>query len=440
MSGRRDRDERKRRGVRSFALLALAGWLLLAWLSHDPPEGAVWWLLGGLGFQWVLTGAVAFFWASNHARFWLAMGIGFRLIGLWAEPLFEDDHHRFLWDGRMFFVTGNPYDTAPSEYFNNDEVSPAFGDILDRINYPDVPTIYGPATEFVFFLSYLGAPGELWPWKIFLLAADVALLAMLWNLGGGESGARAAVFAAWCPLSVFETAFNAHPDGLAVSLITAALLAFRSRRTGWLGLCCGTAVAAKVFALLLVPFLLYRRSWRTALIFGAVLAACYLPFWLQGSWADWSGLRAFASEWEFNSSAYALLSWAAGSDRARILTVLLFGTGWIGTLKRWALVPGNDIPPGAFVFGLFFLLSPAFNPWYALWLLPFVALRPSWTGIAILSCVSLSYLTRQNLGDGGLDGFAHPPWVRPVEFGLMAIAMTVDSLRRTQRLAVFKIS
>jgi hypothetical protein len=60
-------------------------------------------------------------------------------------------------------------------------------------------------------------------------------------------------------------------------------------------------------------------------------------------------------------------------------------------------------------------------------------LQPTLTGITTLAVVSLSYLTRQNLGQGVLDGFGHPAWVRPVEFGLIALAMIVDLCRLRQR-------
>ena len=56
---------------------------------------------------------------------------------------------------------------------------------------------------------------------------------------------------------------------------------------------------------------------------------------------------------------------------------------------------------------------------------PFVALRPSAMGVAALGLVSLSYVTGLNLGAPGLDNFAHPGWVRPVEYGGIAVAGAV---------------
>ena len=437
----------------AIPLLALAGWFALFWLSRNPPARILWWMLGILAAQWLLAACVWRQSANGKMRTWLAWGIVFRIVGLIAMPILEDDHFRFLWDGRMFAITGNPYATTPSEHFADASLPPEFATILDQINYPHVPTIYGPVSELGFLISYLIAPALLWPWKLLIVLADIGLLLALRPLGrsadipvGSSSDLalsdRAAVFAAWCPLSIFETAFNAHPDSLAVSLMCGALLARKFNRDGWLGFCCGVAISAKILAVLVVPFLLWGRRLKAWLWCGATLLACYLPFWLQGTLADWTGLRTFAREWEFNSSGYALLSWAWGPTIARPLAAALFGIAWLAIFWRGAergqLCPpaegslahsaaGLPIPPGLLVFGLFFLLSPTFNPWYALWFLPFVALQPTLMGITVLATVSLSYITCQNLGLPG--GYEHPIWVRLLEFGLIGVTLLIDFKR-----------
>jgi hypothetical protein len=183
-----------------------------------------------------------------------------------------------------------------------------------------------------------------------------------------------------------------------------------------------------VFALLLVPFLLWGRRRTAWAVLAIVLLGCYAPFWFQGSTADLTGLKAYAGYWEFNSSGYAILKLGMGLGSARLAAALLFGVGWLVLFFVWIRKSGkcSRLPPGVLVFGLFFLLTPTFNPWYALWLLPFVALRSSVTGATILVVVSLSYLTRQNLGEAVLNGFAHPVWVRPLEFGLIALALVTE--------------
>lgn len=415
-----------------IALLTLAGmgWGTLAWWSHTNDPLSVWWLLAVLGMEWgiflALTGNARLRAGVSIRSIWIT-AIAFRVCGLFATPILEDDHHRFLWDGYVFAHTGNPYATAPAEWFDAAATPDEFQEVLDQVNYPDVPTIYGPLTELGFLVSYLTAPAKLWPWKLLLLAADLALLCALQRLAGKDVSLRTMAFVAWCPLSVLETSFNAHPDALAVALLAIAMVAGKSGHLQWLGVCCGAAVAAKVFAVLLVPFLLWRRSWPAWLTCALTVLAFYLPFWLQGGAADLAGLRAFARDWEFNSSIFAVLAWWLGPAPARVTAALLFVALWLAAFVHASRLTDHaaPLPPGLFIFAAFFLLSPTFNPWYALWLLPFVALRPTPAGITLLAAVSLSYLTEQNLGHAGLNGFAHPWWVRPLEFGLVAFAFII---------------
>jgi len=371
--------------------------------------------------------------------------VAFRLAGFCASPVMEDDYFRFLWDGRQFALTGNPYATAPSSHFADQRVPEQFRVILDQINYPHVPTIYGPVCQASFAVSYWIAPGQLWPWKLITLGVDLVALFLIFKLTAGCAGIvsgesedlRAVgmvpvlVFG-WCPPAVFETSFNAHPDILGVALLLAALVCRRSKAMSACAAFCALAVASKVIALLFVPFLLGRKA-KSWVVFTALVAACYCPFWLQGSLADWGGLSAFAAGWEFNSSVYAIAGRLLEPSRARLMCGMLFALLWGTMLIRW-LAAGRDaraegIPPGALLFGIFLLLSATVNPWYLLWLLPFVALRPTLAGLTAFAAVSLSYLTGLNLGNPTLDNFAHPSWVRPIEYGAVALAAAADGLR-----------
>jgi hypothetical protein len=196
-------------------------------------------------------------------------------------------------------------------------------------------------------------------------------------------------------LAVFETSFNAHPDILGIALLLTALIFRQKKALLACAIFCALAVAAKIFALLLVPFLLGRRP-RAWALFALVLAACYVPFWVRGSLADWAGLRAFAAEWEFNSSLYALARILLGPSQGKLTCGILFAVFWSALLVRW-LASGRDqgqqLPPGATVFAGFLLLSATVNPWYLLWLLPFTALRPTAAALTALAVVNLSYVT-----------------------------------------------
>jgi alpha-1,6-mannosyltransferase len=359
--------------------------------------------------------------ASITARLW-TWGILLRVSGLLAQPVLEDDYFRYLWDGRQFALTGNPYWGRPSDHFGNAELPERFRVILDGVNYPEVPTIYGPVCQLAFLLSYWIAPGQWWPLKVILVCADLLTLRLLLGL----AGPRRVLLYAWCPLLIQETAFNAHLEVLGLLPLMAAVHAWRSTRLRQVAVLCALAAGAKIFAWLLAPFLLARAAKKHWLLCLAMVSGLYLPFWLQGSAGDWAGLMTFARNWEFNSTVYAVFSQLAGEPTARIGGALLFASLWTIYFVRWRSLPGRAWPRGDWIYGTFFALAAVVNPWYLLWLLPFVVLFPSVTGVTALMVVSLSYAYGLNLGDDQLRVFQHPGWVRPVEAGAVLLAAFWD--------------
>jgi hypothetical protein len=442
---------RRHRAWHLLGLLGLAGWVALAVVSHRV-EHPLLWYLGTQAWAWLVFVAA---WrlarradSSGGWRAILLWAVLFRLCGLMAAPVMEDDHFRFLWDGRQFAVTGNPYATAPADHFDDETVPPRFQEILDQINYPHVPTIYGPVCQLDFLVSHWIAPGQLWPWKLLVAGCDLVLLALVVLLAGragqGTGVMVAALLMGWCPLAVFETSVNAHPDVVGVALLVGAVWMRTRASMVACGVLCGLAVAAKLFALPLAPFLLWR-SWKAAAGFAGAVVLANAPFWLQGSTGELAGLAAFAREWEFNSSLYALAKLAWGPDAGRAVCGALFAVVWLWLLARWArrhpvASAHFTLPPGDLVFGALLLFSATVNPWYLLWLAPFVALRPSLAGLSAMALVSLSYVTGLNAGLPHLGNFEHPVWVRWVEYGAWALVVALGAVLRGARASAGEIN
>jgi len=405
-------------------------WALLAWRSHanGSPLG---WMLATVAVTWgglfcVMRSASDLL--SREIIFW---AMAFRVGAIFAAPVMEDDHHRFLWDGYRFATTGDPYAEAPGAHFDDASVPPAFREVLDRINHPDVPTIYGPLTEWAFRFAYVIAPARLWPWKLILLGAELAIFALLWL----ALDARGRLLLAWCPLAIFETSFNAHPDALAIALVVGAWRLGGGAQPIAAGVAAGLAVAAKIFALPLVPFVLSRSGRRAWIAAAATVLVWYGRFWLHGSGADFAGLRAMAAEWEFNSSGFAVVAAMLSPATARVACGLAFAAIWLALFRLWVRsLPAKSVPPpGEWIYGAFLLLSATANPWYALWLWPFAAARISATMLGALAAVSLAYVTGANLGDAQLGAFDHPAWLRPVEFGIVALGVVWDVRKSRSR-------
>ncbi len=414
--------------ARSTWVVGLAGGLAAlayAWLAWwaEATDARVWLGTAHL-IGWLAMAAVLWRGRDSRRTWWLiaGFGLGFRLLGLGAAPSWEDDYHRYLWDGYVTTTTGNPYAFPPLAGFQTEgEVPAGVADALDGINNPDLTTIYGPVSQGVFALAASMAPGSLVALKLWLLLAEC----VGWWVLRPHLGWRGWLLVWWCPLAVTEFAFAGHPEAVGVALGAVALAAWQRARGGGSALAVALATAVKPFGAVLAPFVVWRFGWRAVAVGLLGWVACYLPFWLQGSMGEWPAVRAMSQSFEYNSTGFAVLvavlpgSWARGV--AGGLTVGI--AAWLGW--RWSRGPRAALPPVAPILGVALLLSPVVNPWYALWLLPWLGVQPRAWGIGVLLAVPLAYTH----GWGGTMGagvdYTHPWWTRPLEVAVVVAAVVV---------------
>ena len=330
------------RWIFPFAL-ALCAYTILALYSLKAgrlPLG-IWWSVQAVGWiscAWFLRTVTA----GWPATPWIvASALAFRVCGLWATPTLEDDYQRYLWDGWRTIQDGSPYDRAPQEFFSVPEKRPpGIETALNELNNPDLTTIYAPVTQLLFAAAAAIAPGSLLTLKLFLLLIDFGILLLLLASGGR----RAAWFYGWCPLVVTENAFHAHPEAWALLWLIAAWICANRQRYLFAGALAGIAVGAKIFALLAVPFLAWRRPAVVGAGFLAALGLIYGPILASGSSAEWAGLHAMAGYFEFNSFGFALLARLCGPSAARVLWLILFGLIAALLFARWAWQKRSPAP------------------------------------------------------------------------------------------------
>ena len=184
-------------GRRRLACAAL--YLGLASLARGPGDPGVASFLLISAAAAVLTFAVYAWSAKEPDRVsvgrLLLWAVVFRAIGLFGGPFFEDDYFRYLWDGYRFAQDGTPYGLAPEAFFADPAVPALFQGILDRINFPELPTIYGPATQLAFLLGYGVAPGSVAALQVVFILFDLLTIGVLLRL----APPRAVLLYAWCP-------------------------------------------------------------------------------------------------------------------------------------------------------------------------------------------------------------------------------------------------
>lgn len=373
----------------------------------------------------------------------LVTSFALAFIALFAHPLLEDDHFRYLWDGYITATTGQPYALAPSAYFANDNTPRAMQDVLSGINNPDVPTIYGPVLQALFALCYWVAPAMLWPFKLVLLYALFGVLLLLRSAGVQP---RWLMLFALHPLVFKETAFTAHPDLLLGLALLAGVLVWQRGWYGRAAALASVAVAMKFSAIAVLPFFCISHLGRINrnAVLGALLALClaYAPVSLFLSMGEGRALAILGEQWTFNPLIYKLVSAVLGDAVARggvlllfVVTWLLIFLQWLGKLRvfRSRLLAGEDehapFPPVVAAFFVLLLLSPVVNPWYWLWLLPLAVLHYSWlVWIAATSSLLAYAHVAQSVGQGSsIVTFAVPLWSTIAQ--IMAIALVFGLTR-----------
>ena len=418
-----------RRWVDAAGLWCTLGYAALAWLARQPGEPGLpefflliaWTGLPVFGVFLYLRRRDEPF-PLGRLFFW---AVAFRLCGLIGGPIFEDDFFRYLWDGYRFATSGTPYGFAPNAFFVDAGVPAPFQAVLNRINNPELPTIYAPTTQLVFLLGYWVQPASVAVLQSILILFDLVTIALLLRL----APARNVMLYAWCPLVIKEIAFTAHPDGIGVCLLLAAIVLARAGHWRSTAIFLGLACAAKVFALMLIPLVLVRARARYWVLCGMTVVAMYAPFALSGG-TDIESLGTFAREWEFNSAVFGLLTTALERSLAMVVLGVTFAAFWLCYAAHFVKDTSRSVPRGDWIFGVFLVISPVINPWYLLWLLPFATIVPSawaWTASA---AVLLSYVTGINLNDPDLQSYQQPVWARSLEFGLILAALAYDLIRR----------
>lgn len=342
-------------------------------------------------------------------------------LALFGHSAFEDDYYRFLWDGWRLLETGTPYGVAPALFIDDPAIPDAWQAVREWINYPELPTIYGPALQGVFAaVVALAGTNEL-GLRLAFAAAALALTALV--LRRHDPG-RAVLFA-WNPVVVAETTLHLHPDILMALALFAGMLAGR-RRPILAGSLLALAAGVKIVALAAWPLLLRLKPSALAAAL-VVLGALYLPFALQGQGVGFGTTSTFATNWYFNPLAFAPLGWLLGPAGGRIAALLLAG---LLVLRLHARARDADSVPLAAVFGAILLFAPAVNTWYLMWLLPFALdRREVWPYVAS-AALPLSYLTGLNLELYELGEFDVHPLALTSEWLVIAAAIAFDLRRR----------
>ncbi len=376
----------------------------------------------------------------------LAAGLAMRLLLMFSNPMLEDDFYRYLWDGAVVANGHSPYAHAPQTVMDGKapasfrELALDSGDVLARVNHPQLSTIYPPVAQAAFAAAYHVSPWRILGLRIVWMVADIAtagLLVLL--LRTLKIPSHLLLVYWWNPLLVKEVYNSAHMDILVLPFVVGALLlAVRNRRISSAALL-GLGAGVKLWPVLLLPLLLRSRKAKLPQQFAAVTAflgvalVVTLPVLLT-AWNEGSGLAAYARRWEMNDSLFMVLSWLARvvtaahhETLARILVAALL-IGWMLWLCRKPARDGRQLCERAlWAVAALFMLSPTQFSWYWLWMLPLLVTTSS-PGLLILTATLPLYYLRFYLKAVG-----HVQWfdygVVWIEFGPALVLLAWQAWR-----------
>ncbi|MBL8861323.1 MAG: DUF2029 domain-containing protein [Planctomycetes bacterium] len=436
-------------GTRGPLALLLAGAVACAAsgpLAERPALFLAAYLCAGAG--WLLALGVARR-GAVPLRLVVAVAVLLRVVALVSDAGTSDDVHRIPWEGRVLLEGRSPYAFAPDapELLDLRAARPAQH---AAVNHPDVPAAYPPLVLAVGALAAWLEPGDepgraAWIVRALFTLCDLALLLPLVLLLRARALPEGlAVAWAWSPLAAFEIAGGGHLEALALAPLLGALaLSERARGPSGhagAGLLFGLAVLAKLLPIVLLPW--FARGPHGLLRAGVALAAvgaAYAP-WVAPSLGVvgaergvLGGLSEYALRWEAASLVHRFVEGAlalrfpydlSATDPRRLARLALACAWSLWALWTWRRE--RDPARAALdVLGAWIVISPVFHPWYALWAVPWLALRRS-HAFAWLACAApLAFAPAAAWQRGG--AWTEPAWLWPVLAVPCAVLLCVDA-------------
>ncbi len=236
----------------------------------------------------------------------IAAAVVFRIPMLFSTPIQEVDIYRYMWDGIVSAQGISPFRYPPqavmsanSQDFRDRELrelaslrdrQPAIAEVLRRVHFRELPTIYPATSQAVFYCAAVATPVDaslttrLLIMKASLIAFDLATLFLVIKLLSlARMPIGLSILYGWCPLVMKEVANSGHLDAIAVFLCTLSvyLIArlFFSEQSALqnrvkfhanlilVALVLAAAVGAKLYPVVLAPLILFgtarRFGWKT---------------------------------------------------------------------------------------------------------------------------------------------------------------------------------
>jgi hypothetical protein len=352
--------------------------------------------------------------------FWI-ISIGLRVITLLYPVGMSDDIFRYVWDGKVQHAGFNPFEFSPN--------APEGIDIREKwwtsINNPHVSSPYPPFSQVIFWLITvpdLDITGYIFEFRLLVILIDICLIITLNRfIVHLHLLKRRLIIYAWSPLTIFELAGNGHNDGIAsffmILSIYWTITTKNKSKNVFAAIFLALAILTKTFPVFALPFLI--RHWRIKEImaFSATLIVFSLSYTTNKILFPLipQGQVHFVKNFRFNSSIYRVLISISGGYKIYeiefvlilsvvIVLILLIINGYTYWLTHSPLTDSEESLVERISFALFVLLlfSADVHPWYLLWILPLMVIKPQESVIIWSLTIFFSYEVYQDFDSHGI--------------------------------------
>jgi alpha-1,6-mannosyltransferase len=309
-------------------------------------------------------------------------GVLCRLLLIPVPPYTTHDVTRYMFDGAMVLAGLDPYAVSPGDV-RAAAVAAIWPTALEHARYP---TLYPPLALWAFSSCARFGPAAAWlVWKAVVGCASVATLVVARQVARG----RLIALVALSPLLVLEGGIGGHLDILCAMAVT---LACSEQSQLMRGTWVGVGVLLKLTPLPMIgPITISYlrrtpvRALGTVVGFVSVIAAAYWIAHAKGFQAVGS-LRTFFDKWSFGSP------WIFVDASREVVLGVALGLALLTCLASAGLAWRRALGPALMLAACApFVGSPVVFPWYLCTAAALLCVWPSWTVIAWVTTLPLTY-------------------------------------------------
>ena len=349
---------------------------------------------------------------------WISMG--FRLLFIVAIPCLSDDFYRFLWDGKLFINSYNPYLFIPSEIVNSPiaEKAGLTHELYVNLNSPKYYSVYPPINQLLFslggFFERYGMLAGVIALRVPILIAEFFMIKYMRRLLVVlKMSQNNVLWYALNPLVIIELSGNLHYEGMMMMCIVIAIYWLIQHKWTGAAVWWAMAISIKLIPILFLPILLSRlgllKSIWFYIITSMTLLFTFLPF-LDEQLIHHiaSSIDLYFRTFEFNASIYYIVRWfgfkvvgyniiqIAGPALSIITFLVIMGISFYKN-DSW----GKALQNMLFAYSIYLLLASTVHPWYLINLVVLSVFVPRykfallWSSLIVLSYAAYQTKTYQ---------------------------------------------